>query len=358
MFNYFEWIKKVGMAFWFLNTLLFVTIRNTLIPLPNPKYLPLQTNMVQMVQKTDYLRKQFKIRKISQNLYNLQQIHENDNILWNQYLQPSFFQIMLQNLNIKLNLHDLFNNPNFKVREVELILKIPNTWQRGGGMASSQPIPSRVESIIQTNNTGSIQSIMRAAGGRTTLLPRSIRIIKTQVCKRYTILPAQLMDDAYPDPAIIQNYIRQINQNIDNNGLFGEYQAYKILVESGFEVIPLDPNPPEKYGIIRNSYLNLQTCPDFGVERVVVDCYTPQYNVNKSLKDNCERIRQKINLKVNRKKQSDRILLNALNIPTHQLERIESIMNQWIYANEPNYIPNLKELIIVKQLPDRLNYIE
>lgn len=113
----------------------------------------------------------------------------------------------------------------------------------------------------------------------------------------------------------------------------------------------------DQYGIIRNSYLNLQRRPDFGVERVVVDCYTPQYNVNKSLEDNCERIRQKIHLKVNRKKQSDRILLNALNIPTHQLESIESIMDQWIYTNETNYIPNLKELIIVKQLSDRLNYV-
>lgn len=86
MFNYFEWIQKVGMAFWFLNTLLFVAIRNTVIAPLNTKHLPSQTNMVQMVQKTDYLRKQFKICKISQNLYNLQQIDENDNILCNQYL--------------------------------------------------------------------------------------------------------------------------------------------------------------------------------------------------------------------------------------------------------------------------------
>ena len=111
------------------------------------------------------------------------------------------------------------------------------------------------------------------------------------------------------------------------------------------------------YGITRNNKLNLRTRPDFGVEQVVVDCDTPQYNASKCIEDNLENIRQKINRKVNIKKQADGILVNALNIPSRQLQIMENMINQWISPPDPQHISYLKELLLVKQFADGFNYL-
>ena len=354
MFNYFEWIQKVGIAFWFLNTLLFVAIRNTVIPPPNPKYLPLQTNMVQMVQKTDYLRKQFKICKISQNLYNLQQIDEKGNILWNQYLQPSFLHTMLQNLNVELNLHALFDNSNFKVREIELVLKIPNTWQRGGGISSSQPIPSRVESIIQTNDTGSIQSIMRAAGSQTRLPPQSI----LRVAHRYQISGSRVLENTYFSEIKYQKYIDQIwEEPRKANSSYGELQSFQILRQAGFEVISCDPQSPEELGIERSGRLNIRRRPDFGIENVVFDCYTPHYNRTLIEENKFTIIGRRIHSKVNKKKQASRIVLNAYNWPVYEIAKLAEELDSYVTTSNPKKIKNLEEILLVKRLPDGTDYI-
>ena len=124
-----------------------------------------------------------RMRRIACTMYHLEYVDTAGHTLWDQYLQPRMLNAMLQQVDVKLQLDALFSNSTFSVEQVELRLQVCSEWMRwrGGGASGSQPV-ARVDSVIQCNSTGSVQTIMRPAGGRVRLQPRSVRVVKTEVC--------------------------------------------------------------------------------------------------------------------------------------------------------------------------------
>lgn len=176
----------------------------------------------------------------------------------------------------------------------------------------------------------------------------------TQTSKRYMILPCQIMDD----PTMEWSRYKKHFKNIQNRGnsAYGEYEAIKILQQSGFEIIELDPDSPSQYGIIRSADLDKQKKPDIAIENQLFDIYTPR-DLKRQYTNQFINIRRKILQKVDKDKQVDRIVLNTLNYKLEMMEHLRKELNLYFHLNYPKYIPNLKEILLVRTLPDRLNYV-
>ena len=129
-------------------------------------------------------------------------------------------------------------------------------------------------------------------------------------------------------------------------------------------MISCDPQSSEELGIERSGRLNLRHRPDFGIENVVFDCYTPRYNRTSIEENKFTIIGRRIQSKVNKKeKQANRIVLNAYNWLVYEIAKLAEELDSYVTTSNPKKIKNLEEIlkdcqmarIIFVALPQRAN---